>query len=68
MKVNLVLKPCPFCGGEARTRKFKTYDPDAHCRIFKYYVECADCHVYTYWRESVKEAEELWNRRAGERA
>ena len=34
------LKPCPFCGGEARTGCFPTDYPYEHCQA---YVECTDC-------------------------
>ena len=57
------LKPCPFCGGEAKLRE-TTYGNN----IGAYFVYCAnrDCEVSpsTGYRRFRKEAIEAWNRRA----
>lgn len=55
------LKPCPFCGGEARLT-FRSY-PDGE----RYRVECADCGATT-WPRIVdgKKAIKQWNMRKGE--
>lgn len=67
---NIVLKPCPFCGGDAiidtATR------PDGGCHYTVKYVKCQRCGAKTkekicngYYGEdcSDKEIAELWNRR-----
>lgn len=55
------LKPCPFCGGEA-----KLTDPDA--RIY-FWVECSECHAKSTIHcgghgASPAESIAAWNRRA----
>lgn len=49
------LKPCPFCGGEAKVQSFYKN----HC------VYCAKCNASTmkYFQTETK-AIEAWNRRA----
>ena len=58
------LKPCPFCGGEAKMRRF------ASGRIFNritvYFAECCVCRCKTSVELDTKTAEEAWNRRAEE--
>lgn len=56
------LKPCPFCGGEARL----TYSTDNHR---KPYVtcdtpKCPGCNPYQWHFRTETEAIEAWNRRA----
>ena len=46
------LKPCPFCGGEA-----KLIDDDWS------YVICTKCGIHPYHRISLKDAIEEWNNR-----
>ena len=58
------LKPCPFCGGEARVREFRTYKEECHGIMPKYYIQCNLCTVdrpQTHWdkRDAIAE----WNRR-----
>jgi Lar family restriction alleviation protein len=52
------LKPCPFCGGEA---KLISEYANAH------YVECKNCWA-SVWRScpTHEEAIEVWNRRAND--
>lgn len=59
--MNNVLKPCPFCGGEA----------DVIEHIFEidstYGLQCKKCKAKTYqFYESEEKAIESWNRRTGE--
>ena len=64
------LKPCPFCGGEARIRNWVTSGVPKASRAI---VICQKCLASTDWfcdkggdAESVFDAIEAWNRRAGE--
>ena len=66
------LKPCPFCGGEAKVTKDR--DCWGHGEfVLKVYVMCKSCHsqgkpIYDrdVWPENQMEVEaiEAWNRRA----
>ena len=63
------LKPCPFCGGEARIRTGVTSSVP---KLSKALVICQKCLASTDWfcdtaadAEFVFEAIEAWNRRAG---
>ena len=49
------LKPCPFCGGEARV--FQTFD-------LTWEVYCCNCTARIFDIPDDKEAIEEWNRRA----
>lgn len=57
---NIELKPCPFCGGEAKIIDSIPVGVKA--------VECCNwsCSIYvrTWWLETEEEAAEAWNRRA----
>ena len=53
-----VLKPCPFCGGEAKIYSYSGKDTTR-------YVSCSVCHIGTE-RMRVEKAMELWNRRVKE--
>ena len=57
------LKPCPFCGNNAKPRRFTI-------GIFKrttvHYVECVMCRVRTSVELNIKVAAEVWNRRAND--
>jgi Lar family restriction alleviation protein len=61
------LKPCPFCGGEARLIRSVGYDQNP-----AFFVECTgfdanfDHVFYTLLLPSEDEAIERWNKRAGE--
>ena len=52
------LKPCPFCGGEAK--RFAKRRPDSY---IGWYVRCSKCSslMTPYLRKTLKEAVELWN-------
>ena len=59
------LKPCPFCGGEARIARFRTYIESFMGMGYKFYVYCPDCGIDgpgVYLAES--DAAAVWNRRA----
>lgn len=54
------LKPCPFCGGEARCEPFV-------CLGFtSYYVGCKECDASTHHFDRKKEAIMAWNRRVND--
>ena len=56
------LKPCPFCGGEAKLTTFRS----ARVRLFKlvgYSVDCSVCCARSVLRLEADEAIEAWNRR-----
>lgn len=61
-----ILKPCPFCGGEALLHEFRTYVSDRHRMETKYYIECRKCGVEQRNYISDKEAANDWNRRASD--
>ena len=61
----ILLKPCPFCGGEARLKKHQTLEQT-------WYVQCKNCGVrtinsvqapYESWRDAMNYPVKLWNRR-----
>ena len=56
------LKPCPFCGGEARIVE---NDPLGMGKkeFFTYGAICPSCGA-NFWKNTETEAEEAWNRRA----
>jgi Lar family restriction alleviation protein len=66
------LKPCPYCGGEAKI--VRDYERDSHCSIPIYFIKCSSCgsNSAPYKTErrllgDVQTMEELiyrWNRRA----
>lgn len=71
------LKPCPFCGGEARTRSRVHVEPvidqetGAYIDADTYYYEltgCPDCDIWFFIEEYESEGTTIkkWNRRAGE--
>ena len=59
---NVVLKPCPFCGGEADVIEHLFHGLDS-----LYGLQCKKCKAKTYlFYESEEKAIEAWNRRTGE--
>lgn len=61
--IDEVLKPCPFCGGEAAV----VYVEWCACYVVKCQDEYEDCDVLPETRYCCDESEaiEAWNRRAG---
>ena len=53
------LKPCPFCGGEA---KIKFESEERHVYAYRYIV-CNNCFGNTGWKNTEKEAIDAWNKR-----
>lgn len=57
------LKPCPFCGGEARISDYKTeYDTDSF-----WAVECSNCYAKSDTRIYDEQSIEAWNTRADDK-
>ena len=52
------LKPCPFCGGEA-----KLYSRAIDWLLSEHLVRCKKCHCETDVYDTKEEATEAWNRR-----
>ena len=60
------LKPCPFCGGEAKVVPYKLFSKALKAwKVESYGVVCKNCHTsgYTFW-ETEEHAVRAWNRRA----
>ncbi|MCU6241156.1 Lar family restriction alleviation protein [Enterobacter asburiae] len=63
------LKPCPFCGGmptKERIKPHKHFISSMPDYPGAYIVNCDYCEIRMFSHESWKEAEEKWNRRAGD--
>jgi Lar family restriction alleviation protein len=57
LECKVELKPCPFCGGEARIIDLE--DPE-----YKYYqIRCSKCMCKTESHLGMEEAIAVWNRR-----
>ena len=56
------MKPCPFCGGEAKVFKHKKAMA-SFGTLFSYEVECAYCFCRTGLYPSEEKAVNAWNRR-----
>lgn len=60
------LKPCPFCGGEAKLDIGEDWDVDMYNEPYPtacYSVVCKGCGTMNGYFETESEATELWNRR-----
>lgn len=59
------LRRCPFCGGEAKIRSYRTFIDDFHGIGTKFYVECGECSARRHLGERTEEeAIAAWNARA----
>ena len=54
------LKPCPFCGGEAKVDK---YTSGKFKKLTAFYIECRVCKIRTPLELEKGKAIEAWNRR-----
>lgn len=55
------LKPCPFCGGEAKADKYTIYGS-----AYGWFVYCKKCGIETNLFTSRQNARFAWDRRVGE--
>ena len=53
------LKPCPFCGGEARICAKHFTDGEAYA-----WIECGCCHAKSRYSDSIEDLNLAWNARA----
>ena len=60
------LKPCPFCGGEAKFHLCAELDNEGMAAVFKDYVgiHCVKCRIATPPIIGKSAAAKLWNNRA----
>jgi Lar family restriction alleviation protein len=61
----MILKPCPFCGGEAKPIKHSFWDERTQSFSDKTYsIVCCVCSASTYpFYRTEEEAVDAWNRR-----
>lgn len=57
-KINAKLKPCPFCGGEAKMLEYKMSP------LVK--IECGKCGIGALWHRNQMELVKKWNKRVAE--
>lgn len=57
------LKPCPFCGGQA---KEMTADDRKQCCATRVRIVCKECGAGTRWYVHIDEARVSWNGRVNE--
>jgi Lar family restriction alleviation protein len=60
--MDINLKLCPFCGGEAEIASCKS--GGVIFRTTYYYVRCTTCGATSRVQEVARKAERSWNRRA----
>lgn len=56
------LRPCPFCGGEARIAK--RWDDERNHDVW--WIVCDECDMMTYESNTEEWLIEAWNRRAND--
>ena len=61
------LKPCPFCGGDAKIKCGEIVNRYNTAVYRHYHVECMSCGVDTRYFDTEADAIEAWNRAMGER-
>lgn len=63
------LKPCPFCGGEARPCKMKRKGavPNEDEDGYAHYIRCLSCAACGGWTKGRYGAVTWWNMRNGKR-
>lgn len=71
VKVEEVLRPCPFCGGRPvgiykRLRSPDFLERQGHPKAYIYFIPCNDCSSQGSRAESPAEAVLLWNKRPRE--
>lgn len=57
------LKPCPCCGGKAKTIARTYIDENGYEDILCWHTWCSECGLATRGFAGAGEAEEAWNRR-----
>lgn len=60
MKGDVDLKPCPFCGGNAKEKQRSGFDYGS----YYYFVTCSQCEAKTKDYGSADDALKSWNQRA----
>ena len=60
------LKPCPFCGGEAKSWATPAEDHETGDIYSLYFVQCSQCQNKTSYSKESEWAEADWNRRTPE--
>ena len=59
---NIELKPCPCCGGKAKSYYDDPYD-GYQGHLGRYFIGCTECNLRTSDFSSLKKAVEAWNER-----
>jgi Lar family restriction alleviation protein len=58
------IRPCPFCGGEAKVFRDPFFvNVDGETTTDRYQVLCIDCNVSTWYYDTEQAAIDAWNKR-----